>query len=75
MFIITRQKDTQKIHWYPILETTVILGDFTPKKSSLLALIYKRKNWDKRSQPFASHRIPSQGEIYHFQTLLIPHAL
>jgi hypothetical protein len=45
------------------------------KKSSRLALIYIRKTWDKRSQPFASHRIPSQGEIYHFQSLLILHAL
>lgn len=32
IFIITRQKDTQKTHRYPILETTVILGDFTPTK-------------------------------------------
>jgi hypothetical protein len=50
IFIITRQKDTQKIHLYPILETTVISGDFTmySNKSSLLALTDIRKNWDKR---------------------------
>jgi len=47
IFITTRQNDTRKIHRYPILETTVILGDFTPKESSLLALIYKRKTGTK----------------------------
>jgi hypothetical protein len=45
------------------------------KKIQPAGIYLYMKNWDKRWQPFASHRIPSQEEIYHFQTLLIPHAL
>lgn len=72
IFISTRQKDTptQNKHRYPILQTTGILGDFTPKKIQPAGTYLYKENWDKRWQPFASHRI-----IYHFQALLIPHAL
>jgi len=64
VFIITRQKDrpTQNKHRYPILETTVIIGDFTLKIQPAGTYLYKEKVRQKMATiRFLSHPVPRRN--------------
>jgi len=63
VFITTRQdRPTQNKYRYPILETTVIIGDFTLKIQPAGTYLYKEKLRQKMATIcFLSHPVPRRN--------------